>query len=83
MSPIDGYVLARNVSPGRRFEKDTEFYRIADLSHVWIVAELFGGEDQHLRPGALASITRQNQSHQVPGSRRRQPAAGRSADTPR
>src|SRR5205814_8289221 len=42
-SPIDGIVLSRDVSTGQRFEKGTEFYRIADLHSVWITADLFGG----------------------------------------
>jgi multidrug efflux pump subunit AcrA (membrane-fusion protein) len=33
-----------------------EFYRITDLSHVWIVADLFESEAQYFRPGARARI---------------------------
>src|SRR5437016_4204568 len=51
-SPIDGIVLSRDVSPGQRFEKGTEFYRIADLRKVWITADLFGGDTQFFAPGA-------------------------------
>ena len=62
VSPADGYIIARNISPGMRFERNMEFYRIADLSHVWIVADLFGGEDQLLRPGATAHIVLRNEN---------------------
>jgi Cu(I)/Ag(I) efflux system membrane fusion protein len=31
-SPVDGFVLKRSVSPGLRFDRGFEFYRIADLS---------------------------------------------------
>ena len=62
VSPADGYIIARNISPGMRFERNMEFYRIADLSHVWIVADLFGGEDQFLRPGAAAYIVLRNEN---------------------
>jgi membrane fusion protein, copper/silver efflux system len=51
-SPIDGIVLSRDVSPGQRFEKGTEFYRIADLRKVWITADLFAGDTQFFAPGA-------------------------------
>jgi Cu(I)/Ag(I) efflux system membrane fusion protein len=44
-----------------RFDRNAEFYRIADLSHVWIIADLFQGEDQYLHPGTLARINLRNQ----------------------
>ena len=57
VSPVDGFVISRNISSGQRFEKYTEFYRIADLSHVWILADVFGVDAQAFRPGTLAAIT--------------------------
>jgi Cu(I)/Ag(I) efflux system membrane fusion protein len=66
VSPVDGFILARNISAGQRFERHTDFYRIADLRHVWIVSEVFSGEDQHLHPGSLASIQVRNQSTPLP-----------------
>ena len=56
VSPVDGFVLARNISPGQHFEHSTEFYRIADLSQVWIVADILGNETQNFRPGTTARI---------------------------
>ena len=56
-SPIDGIVLSRDVSPGQRFEKGTEFYKIADLRNVWITADLFGGDTQFFAPGARVKAT--------------------------
>lgn len=55
-SPVDGVVLSRNVSPGQRFDRGTEFYRIADLSKVWIIADVFGDEAQWFRPGARVRV---------------------------
>jgi membrane fusion protein, copper/silver efflux system len=40
-SPADGFILVRNVSDGQRFDKGTELFRIADLSRVWILVDLF------------------------------------------
>jgi Cu(I)/Ag(I) efflux system membrane fusion protein len=57
VSPVDGFVISRNISSGQRFERFTEFYRIADLSHVWILADVFGGDAQAFKPGTLAKIT--------------------------
>ncbi|MBB5058731.1 RND family efflux transporter MFP subunit [Granulicella aggregans] len=56
VSPTDGYVLARNISPGLRFERHTDLYSIADLSRVWILAQVSGDEAATLRPGSLAEI---------------------------
>jgi YHS domain-containing protein len=42
-------------------EKGAEFYRIADLSRIWILADVFGEEAQYLRPGTLAMISLPNQ----------------------
>ena len=43
-APADGFVLARQIAQGQRFERGTEWYRIADLSRVWIMAEVIGAE---------------------------------------
>lgn len=56
-SPTDGFILSRNISTGLRFEKNSEFYTIADLSHVWVYAEVFGKDAQAFHPGAIAHIT--------------------------
>jgi Cu(I)/Ag(I) efflux system membrane fusion protein len=56
VSPVDGFVLTRNISPGQHFEHSTEFYRIADLSRVWIVADILGNEAQHFLPGTAVRI---------------------------
>src|SRR6195256_6427755 len=56
-SPVEGVVLARSVSPGQRFEMGNEFYRIADLSKVWIVADIYGEEGQLFHPGARVRVT--------------------------
>ena len=57
VSPTDGFILTRSVSPGLRFEREKELYTIADLSHVWILAEVFGKDAQKFRPGAVARVT--------------------------
>ena len=61
VAPQSGFIVARNISAGLRFERNMEFYRIADLSHVWVIADLFGGEDQYLHPGTIARVTLINQ----------------------
>ncbi len=55
-SPIDGFVLARSISPEQRFDKGTEIYRIADISHVWVMTDIFEKDREFLKPGALATV---------------------------
>jgi RND family efflux transporter MFP subunit len=56
VSPTDGFILSRNISPGVRFERYMDMYTSADLSHVWILAEVFGKDAQAFRPGAKARV---------------------------
>jgi membrane fusion protein, copper/silver efflux system len=56
VSPADGVIVARNVSAGERFERGAEFYRIADLSHIWIIADVPLGEVGFLREGMVAHV---------------------------
>jgi membrane fusion protein, copper/silver efflux system len=54
MSPVDGFILSRNISPGQHFDRSMEFYQVADLSKVWIVASIFDGDVSSFRPGTIA-----------------------------
>jgi membrane fusion protein, copper/silver efflux system len=55
-SPVSGFVLTRNISPTQRFDKGTEFYRIADISHVWVMTDIFEKDREFLKPGAVATV---------------------------
>ena len=57
VAPADGFILARNITPGQHFDHATEFYRIADISRVWILADILGSEAQNFRPGTIARVT--------------------------
>jgi multidrug efflux pump subunit AcrA (membrane-fusion protein) len=57
VSPVDGFVLSRNIAPGMRFERHNELYSIADLSHVWIMADAFGHDARSLHVGQTARVT--------------------------
>jgi len=60
VSPVDGFILERDIAASERFERHSQFYRIADLSHVWIVADIFSSEAQNFRPGTVAHVTLTN-----------------------
>jgi membrane fusion protein, copper/silver efflux system len=66
MAPADGFILARNITPGQHFERNMEFYRIADLSRVWVVAEVYEQEAPYLRPGGAAQIALRDEGRQWP-----------------
>jgi Cu(I)/Ag(I) efflux system membrane fusion protein len=55
-SPADGFVTARNISMGLRFNKGAELFKIADLSRVWVLAEAYENEENYLSPGKSAKI---------------------------
>jgi membrane fusion protein, copper/silver efflux system len=62
-SPVDGVVLKRSISPGLRFDRGFEFYRIADLNRVWILADVYRQQLPFIRRGGAARITTAEESH--------------------
>jgi membrane fusion protein, copper/silver efflux system len=61
VAPADGFIISRSISPGQHFDHGMEFYRIADLRRVWVVAEVYQQETSFLRPGGFAEITLRDQ----------------------
>lgn len=57
LAPADGVVLERNVSPGLKFDRGMELFRIADLSRVWVIADVFEREARYIRPGMRARVS--------------------------
>jgi Cu(I)/Ag(I) efflux system membrane fusion protein len=51
VAPADGVVVAWQAAEGLRFGKGHEWYRIADLRSVWILADLPSGEALAVKPG--------------------------------
>jgi membrane fusion protein, copper/silver efflux system len=64
-SPVSGFILSRNISPGQRFDKGTELYRIADINHVWVMTDIFEKDRDFARPGATATIRYQDREFQA------------------
>ena len=67
VAPADGFIIARNISPKQHFDHEMEFYRLADLSRVWVVAEIYEQEAPYLRPGGLAQIQLKDEGRKLPG----------------
>jgi len=55
-APAAGFVLYRNVSPGLRLDRGDEIFRIADLSRVWVLADIFENEAAVFKPGMQVAI---------------------------
>jgi RND family efflux transporter MFP subunit len=56
-SPVSGYVIERNALPNLYAEPSTKLYTIADLSTVWIYAQIFQTDIGKLRVGFPARVT--------------------------
>ena len=56
LAPAPGFIIARNISPGQKFSKGTELFKIADLRRVWVVMDLFENEARYFKPGTVAKI---------------------------
>lgn len=56
-APGSGVVLARNIFPKQKFAQGAELFKIADLSHVWIVADMFGEDGRYIPSGSTAFIS--------------------------
>jgi RND family efflux transporter MFP subunit len=56
-SPVSGYVVERMVLPNAYVQPEMRLYSIADLSTVWINAQVFQQDAGKLKPGDPADIT--------------------------
>jgi Cu(I)/Ag(I) efflux system membrane fusion protein len=64
-APVTSFILERKVSPGQKITRNYELYRLADLSHVWIVADLYENEGQFVRAGLKVQGKLPNQNLQI------------------
>lgn len=55
-APSTGYVLERKALPNARVSPEMELYTLADLSRVWVVADVFEADAAQIRPGMAALI---------------------------
>jgi RND family efflux transporter MFP subunit len=56
-SPVSGYITERNALPNMYVEPSTRLYTVADLSRVWIDAQVFQEDIGRIKPGDMAQIT--------------------------
>ena len=56
-SPASGYITEREALPNAYVQPETKLYTIADLSTVWVYANVFQNDVGRLRPGDAAQVT--------------------------
>jgi membrane fusion protein, copper/silver efflux system len=56
-APLDGIVMDKTVLAGQRFAAGETLYRIADLSNVWVLAEVFEQDLAAVRVGEAVTIS--------------------------
>jgi Cu(I)/Ag(I) efflux system membrane fusion protein len=56
-APANGVVISKRVINGQRVAAGDELYRIADLSRVWVIADVAESDLAGIRPGTRATVT--------------------------
>ena len=56
-SPVAGYITEKNALPNMYVQPDTKLYTIADLSEIWVFAQIFQNDAGKIKPGDVAEIT--------------------------
>ncbi|MEO6983250.1 MAG: efflux RND transporter periplasmic adaptor subunit [Edaphobacter sp.] len=56
-SPVSGYITEYNALPNMYVVPSTRLYTVADLSRVWVYAQVFQDDVGRLKPGNRAEIT--------------------------
>jgi RND family efflux transporter MFP subunit len=56
-SPVSGYITQKNALPNMYVQPETMLYTIADLSDVWVFAQVFQSDAAKVKPGDPAAVT--------------------------
>lgn len=56
-SPVSGYVTEKNALPNLYVQPETRLYTVADLSEVWVLAQIFQNDAGKIKPGDFAEVT--------------------------
>jgi len=55
-SPVDGFVTARNVVPGAAVQPGPPLFEVANLSRVWVIADVFEQDAARLHVGQKGTL---------------------------
>lgn len=56
-SPVSGYITDKKALPNMYVQPETMLYTIADLSDVWVMAQVFQSDAGKIKPGDSAEVT--------------------------
>ena len=56
-SPVAGYITEKNALPNMYVQPETRLYTVADLSDVWVFAQVFQSDAGKIKPGDPAEVT--------------------------
>ena len=56
-SPVSGYITEKNALPNLYVQPETKLYTVADLSEVWVFAQVFQNDAGKIKPGDPAEVT--------------------------
>ena len=56
-SPVSGYIMEKNALPNMYVQPETKLYTVADLSEVWVYAQIFQNDAGKIKPGDRAEVT--------------------------
>ena len=56
-APVSGSVISRSANPGEVIQADKEILRVADLSSVWIIGQVYQKDLGLIRVGSGANVT--------------------------
>jgi RND family efflux transporter MFP subunit len=55
-SPVSGYITQKNALPNMYVQPETMLYTVADLSDVWVLAQVFQSDAGKIKPGDSAEV---------------------------
>jgi RND family efflux transporter MFP subunit len=56
-SPVSGYITEKNALPNMYVQPETRLYTVADLSTIWVYAQVFQTDLGKIKPGDPAEVT--------------------------
>jgi cobalt-zinc-cadmium efflux system membrane fusion protein len=56
-APAAGYIIQKNVTPGKTIDRNTDTYVIGDLAHLWVIASINEKDIAQMRVGQRATVS--------------------------
>jgi RND family efflux transporter MFP subunit len=56
-SPVSGYITQKNALANMYVQPETMLYTVADLSDIWVLAQVFQNDAARIKPGGPAEVT--------------------------